>query len=88
MIVIQNTEIVVQDQLIASADAGKVRVRHPRGTNTVLSIGNDGALHHAPETADGAWERATVLPNGNLLFLSDTPDSMPTMVLGASLKAL
>jgi len=83
-----NTEVVVQDQLIASGAGGKVRVHYPRGSNTLISIGSDGVIQSRPDSSDGAWEQATVLPNGNLLYLSDTPTSIGTVILGANLKAL
>lgn len=84
-----NYEVIVQDQLIKSAVPGKVRARYPRGTDTQLQVGADGAMHiQTNPDADGAFEQATVLPNGNLLYCSDTPTSVPTIVLGANLKPL
>lgn len=85
---IENTEVIAQDQLIPSADPKRVRVQYPRGSTTLLAFDNQGRRVSSDGDADGAYQRATVLSNGNLLFLSDRPDSIPTIVLGAALIAL
>jgi hypothetical protein len=85
---ITNTEVIVQDQLITSAAAGKVRVHYPRGSSTVLTIDDRGTISLQADTNDGAWQQAEVLPNGNLKFISDQPASIGNIIMGANLKAL
>ena len=86
---IANDEAIVQDQLMTSAAAGKVRVHYPRGAATIMSIGPDGVIQSRPDSSDGPWEQATIVNGGSgVLFLSDTPTSKPTILLGANLKAL
>lgn len=82
------TEVVTQDMLVASAGSpGKVLVNYPRGNTTGSRLGfdNSGALAIQTGSPDGSWQQATVLPNGNLLFCSDTPDAVPTLVPGGGL---
>ena len=90
---IANTEVVTQDMVMPSQAApGKVLVKYPRGGATILTIDNSGTASLRaltdPAGYDGAWQQATVLPNGNLLYCSDTPNSLPTLVLGAGLHPL
>ena len=85
---ITNTEVIAQDQLRPSAALGKVRVQYQRGHPSVLSISDTGHVDTRPDSTDGPWEQATVLPNGHLCYQSDTPTAVATIVLGASLKAL
>lgn len=85
---ILNYETIAQDQLISSALSGKVRAVYPRGSQTVLSIDTNGIASLMPMSANGAYEAAAVLSNGNLLYLADRVDSVPTIVLGAALISL
>jgi len=86
---ISNDEAIVQDQLMPSAAGGKVRVHYPRGSNTVLTIDDKGVVSTQADTNDGAWQQATVVNGGSgLLYCSDQAGSVPTIVLGANLKAL
>jgi hypothetical protein len=92
-LMIANDECITQDQLITSANAGKVRVVYPRGSQTILAFGSNGQNVVDPTEhtidKDGAWQQATVVNGGSgVLFLSDTPTSVPTVILGANLKAL
>lgn len=85
---IELSDVITQDMLERSkANPSKVLVNYPRGntTGSRLGVGNDGALQMQDGSPDGAWQQATVLPNGNLLFCSDTSDSQPRLVLGANL---
>ena len=88
-----NDEAIVQDQLLPSQAAGKVRVIYPRGSQTILAFGSNGQPVMDPAehaiNKDGAWQQGTVVNGGSgVLFCSDTPTSVPTIVLGANLKAL
>lgn len=85
---ITNYEAIVQDQLTSSALPGKVRVRYPRGATTVLSVDTNGVVSIKDDTSDGSYEAASVLSNGNLLYLADRVDSIGTIVLGAALIPL
>jgi len=89
---IDNPACITQDMLLPSTAAGKVRVCYPRGSQTLLVIGADGVRITDPSQTsldkDGAWQQAAVLPTGNLLYLSDTAEAVPTLVLGAGLKPL
>lgn len=85
---IEANECISQDMLLPSAAAGKVRAQYPRGSKTVLTIDDAGTVSVQPDTNDGAWQQATILPSGSLQYLSDQPASKPTIVLGANLKAL
>lgn len=85
---IELTECITQDMLERSkANPSKALVNYPRGntTGSRLGVDNDGNLQLQTGSPDGAWQQATVLSNGNLLFCSDTPDSQPRLVLGANL---
>lgn len=90
---IETNEAIVQDQLLPSSVPGKVRVIYPRGSQTLYAAGADGVRITDPnETSlakDGAWQQAILVNGGSgVLFLSDTPTSLPTILLGANLKAL
>jgi hypothetical protein len=79
-------EVVTQEQLNASSNAGRVTVTYPAGTSTVLSVQPDGSIQTRPNGTDGPWEAAIVLPNGNLLY--QPLGTVGYIVLGASLKPL
>ena len=90
---IPNDEAIVQDQLLPSTAAGKVRVVYPRGSQTILAFGSNGQNVTDPAEhtldKDGAWQQGEVVNGGSgVKFCSDTPTSVPTVVLGANLKAL
>lgn len=85
---ISNEICVVQDQLVSSKAPGKIRVRYPRGAQTTLGFDNTGVITIEGPDADGSYQQGTILPNGNVLYLSDQPDSVPTLVLGAGLVGL
>jgi hypothetical protein len=87
---LEPTTPVLRDQLLSSADPACVRVIWPRGSKTLLVFNNAGERVTDPnETSldkDGAWQRAKITDDGDVLWLSDTPDSVPALVKGEGLK--
>ncbi len=86
--VVDNPFVIAQDQLVPSTAPGKVRVRYPRGSLTVLSIDTNGQSYLGKPDDDGVYQQFVVLSNGNLLSLADRVDSVPSIVLGAGLVGL
>lgn len=85
---IEFSEVIAQDQLVSSSNPNKVRVRYPRGAQTVLRCNFDAdppTLTTDDPDADGAYQQFTVLTNGNLLNVPDKAERPATLILGAAL---
>lgn len=75
--------VICQDQLNRQPN-GQVTVTWPAGSDTVLSVQPNGMLDTRPAGTAEAYELATVLDNGNLLYRPAGTQGF--VILGASLK--